>query len=190
MSEATEATANEPSTTTRTIITTITPLDEKNPSDPTSSDASEKDSASEPEAEPLESDNSSVEPAPCSPKSDQVEVSDSELELEPKSEAKAEPEGEVEIEAEETENELPSNDNVEEPDSPVVQVSLDILLSGDPDSTDRDVMMDTWVTEYGIPYWQWEMLFTIKLAAMRYKEEFEAARETYKVDPFRDVDWR
>ncbi|XXG95784.1 hypothetical protein Hte_002055 [Hypoxylon texense] len=192
--EVAEASAHEPPTTPSVTVTALAPEDEKAPSDPvSSSDASEENSVSEPEPETQESDDSSVEAAPCSPKSDQGEVPESKPELETETDADADAEADVEeewvevvAETEMTEGALPSNDDVE-PKSPPVRVSLDTLLSSDPDSKDRDV--DTWVLEYDIPYWQWEMLFTIRLAAKRYKDQFEEARKVYMVDPFRDVDW-
>ncbi|KAI1777226.1 hypothetical protein F4818DRAFT_409630 [Hypoxylon cercidicola] len=168
--QAAEASAHQPPTT---IPTTLVPHDEV-PSDPASSDLSEN-STSDPDIEAQESDNSSLEVAPPSPKSDHVEVSESE----PQSE-----------ETEKTEDSTPDINDVEEPDSPIVEVKMGLeeVLDTDRDSS-RDLLMDIWIEECAMPYWQWEMLFILKLAAKRYMEEFKAARQAYKADPFNDIDW-
>ncbi|KAI1769287.1 hypothetical protein GGR53DRAFT_153258 [Hypoxylon sp. FL1150] len=203
MLETEDALAHQSSTTTVTV-TPITPEDEYDPSDVTSSDISDN-SMTDPETEAQESDNSSIYVTSPGRKSGEVEVpdSDSEPEYEPRLEPTVvddawSPLNSVEkakSDATEINDTSSAIDDTKQPDSPTYQVPLGTILRSDSDSDtssgwDRDQIMDIWVKEHDMPYWQWEMLFTLKLTAQKYQREFEEARAAYKADPFNDGDWR
>ncbi|KAI1458171.1 hypothetical protein F4805DRAFT_150152 [Annulohypoxylon moriforme] len=54
------------------------------------------------------------------------------------------------------------------------------------EQTDGDEILDEWLEEQEMWYWQYEALFLMTLAAKSYKAQFEEARSAYKADPFND----
>lgn len=49
-----------------------------------------------------------------------------------------------------------------------------------------DEILDTWVEDKAMWFWQWEIIFAARLTAHRFKQDFRDARSVYKVDPFAD----
>lgn len=198
----------QPSTPTSTpaqtnvTVTPVTPENEDVSFDLTSSDVS-YNSMTDPETGAQDSDNSSIDVPSPDPKPEEAEVSESESEeYEPKLEITEVDDASAINETEEPKadtaninNAWSAIDDTEEPGSPTYQVPLGTILRSDSDSDlttgwDRDQIMDIYVKEYDMPYWQWEILYVLKLAAQKYKKEFEEARAAYKADPFNDVNWR
>lgn len=53
---------------------------------------------------------------------------------------------------------------------------------------DSDEILDVWIGDYEMWFWQYEVVFAAKLTARKFKDEFQSARDAYKVDPFADLD--
>ncbi|KAI0004384.1 hypothetical protein F4779DRAFT_621439 [Xylariaceae sp. FL0662B] len=56
--------------------------------------------------------------------------------------------------------------------------------SDDEDDDEEDDILETWIEARGQWYWQLEIVFAATLTKRRFKEEFQAARNAYKVDPW------
>ncbi|KAI1087135.1 hypothetical protein F5B19DRAFT_88771 [Rostrohypoxylon terebratum] len=76
---------------------------------------------------------------------------------------------------------MPASETVQEPipaDFPTYR-SLSTQSNGDD-------ILDEWLMDEEMWYWQFELLFIVTLAAKRYKHIFEEARGAYRADPFAD----
>ncbi|XDG06231.1 hypothetical protein ABKA04_005846 [Annulohypoxylon sp. FPYF3050] len=54
------------------------------------------------------------------------------------------------------------------------------------EKSNGDDILDEWLMDQEMWYWQYELLFLVTLAAKQYKHIFEEARGVYKADPFAD----
>ncbi|KAI1387854.1 uncharacterized protein F4822DRAFT_430600 [Hypoxylon trugodes] len=63
-------------------------------------------------------------------------------------------------------------------------------LSRNPDGTytptETNEVLDIWLEDHDMWYWQYEVVFAASLLATQYEEQFQDARKAYKADPFAD----
>ncbi|KAI1141749.1 hypothetical protein F5Y05DRAFT_272125 [Hypoxylon sp. FL0543] len=75
---------------------------------------------------------------------------------------------------------LPNQDEISKP--ALIQAYFEASRPANGDDT-----LDLWMENHGMWYWQYELIFAAKLLARRLKEDFQHARDAYKVDPFADI---
>ncbi|OTA95570.1 hypothetical protein M434DRAFT_9631 [Hypoxylon sp. CO27-5] len=55
--------------------------------------------------------------------------------------------------------------------------------------TDGDEILDIWLEDENMWFWQYEVIFAAKLTLRKFREDFQSARDAYKVAPFADNDY-
>ncbi|KAI1208226.1 uncharacterized protein F4807DRAFT_156574 [Annulohypoxylon truncatum] len=100
--------------------------------------------------------------------------------IDPESEKK----DDAEPAAEESDSKMPPLDMSEKTEQPI-KADFPTYRSLSK-QTDGDEILDEWLEEQEMWFWQYEALFLMTLAAQRYKRTFEEARGAYKADPFND----
>ncbi|KAI1410419.1 hypothetical protein F5Y13DRAFT_202201 [Hypoxylon sp. FL1857] len=145
------------------------PLEEHTQSDveATMSDSDNESSEFDMDVNHQKSSMSTFDPQLCA-KSDEEENVDAEI-TENLAEASSKPT-------------LDLSNQVEESKPAIVQA---YLKSSRP--TDGDEILDIWLEDHNMWFWQYEVVFAAKLVERKFKEDFQNAREVYKIDPFAEA---
>ncbi|KAI2464734.1 hypothetical protein F4781DRAFT_57264 [Annulohypoxylon bovei var. microspora] len=76
-----------------------------------------------------------------------------------------------------------TSETIEQPQPAIIQTYRELSSQ-----TDSDAILDEWLYEQDMWFWQYEAFFVMTVAARHYKKSFEEARGAYKADPFADLD--